>query len=220
MTTLKNQAPVTFGTKEIYHDFTPEEYEEYKNVDDLSTEGAENFARHIGTDEPVTGLVEGSWWENEKRKWNFKNGYREGLSEIYHANGQLSYSGNYKQGKEDGLHQVFFENGQLRSRSNYVDGKLNGVEQTFHENGKIGAIVLYENGERKGVQNLFDENGNLVKFSVHKDGEEVMKEIKYPCKMYDLRTGKVVEVKTKSEHETGRYRDPDSSDLWWFGHDK
>ena len=81
----------------------------------------------------MKNLNEGS--EPEERK--------DGPSESYHRNGQLSEKGNYLNGQKEGSWEYYYDNGQLRKMETYNAG-----------------IIIDGYWECYDYDGHFDENGN------------------------------------------------------------
>lgn len=75
----------------------------------------------------------------------------DGVSKLYHENGQLKREEHFKDGRRvDGPVETFDENGQLASRMVYKNNNL--VDEVYYKNGK----------PLNGPLEVLDDNGNLV----------------------------------------------------------
>ena len=89
------------------------------------------------------GLKTGCWKEYNKEgglvsEINFKDGVLHGNSKEYtYRTGKLLTNITYKEGQKDGVEEVYYANGQLKSRCRYDQGRpVPGIEE-FTEKGKL-----------------------------------------------------------------------------------
>ena len=108
-----------------------------------------------------------------KTKANYKNGKKDGLSEIYYENGQLKQKENYKDGALDGLSEIYYENGQLEHKANYKKGLLDGLSETYYENGQLSFKQNYKNDQYDGLVEAYNKNGQLLARKYFKNGKLV-----------------------------------------------
>ena len=72
---------------------------------------------------PFTGLVYGINKNGFLTKTIYVKGKREGISKIYHENGQISLQATYKNDQPNGLWQWYDKNGRLTYKATYKSGK-------------------------------------------------------------------------------------------------
>ena len=65
-----------------------------------------------------------------------KEGYRDGKTTYYYANGKVSSEVNYKGGLNDGEKTAYYVTGAPSSRTNYKDDKEDGLSTSWYQNGK------------------------------------------------------------------------------------
>ena len=72
-----------------------------------------------------------------KKRYNYKDGKKDGYWESFHDNGKLSEKGNYKKGLRVGIWESYHDNGQLWVRGKYTkDGTRDASWEYFDKNGK------------------------------------------------------------------------------------
>ena len=81
----------------------------------------------------------------------------------------MEAKGTYKDGETDGLTEVFHENGQLLCRGNKKDGKRDGLWELFHANGELMNSAYAKDGECEGLWDYIDENDKLIKWETFVD---------------------------------------------------
>jgi len=91
----------------------------------------------------------------------YKDGRKEGLSKVYHENGQLMMERPFQHGKLDGSVSVYSPEGKLYSQTGYVDGVIEGMEVYYFENGHVAVENPYKGGELNGVSKVHHEQGGL-----------------------------------------------------------
>ena len=64
----------------------------------------------------------------------YKNGKLDGVSKSFHMD-QLVMKENFKDGERDGLQEIYHANGQLGIRKNYKNGEVYGSPEYFDEKG-------------------------------------------------------------------------------------
>jgi len=83
------------------------------------------------------------WFKGQKNS----KGQREGIWEIFWANGNIHFRTPYKEGNEDGIEERFYSNGNIYLRTSYKEGNLDGIEEEFDEQGNITKTRLWKGGE-------------------------------------------------------------------------
>jgi antitoxin component YwqK of YwqJK toxin-antitoxin module len=103
---------------------------------------------------------------------NFKDGKKEGLTTMWHENGQKKFENNFKDGIRSGLGMAWYENGIQEHEVNYKDGKKNGLESWWHENGYERTKINYKDDKQDGLESYWYENGQKHWESNTKDGNK------------------------------------------------
>jgi len=94
---------------------------------------------------------------------SYQNGKKEGLWEIFFADGQKKKSGFTRQGSDDGLYREWFPNGQLKYQYHYDLGKKVDIWKSWYENGTRYTERHFEDDQLNGKVLVWDENGKLAK---------------------------------------------------------
>lgn len=74
-----------------------------------------------------------------------------GETREFFENGQLKVSVRYRDGKKNGISEIFREDGQLRSSVTYQNGYKEGLEKSYKSDGSTYFIATNSNGKRNGV---------------------------------------------------------------------
>ncbi|MDP2335155.1 MAG: TonB family protein [Bacteroidota bacterium] len=142
-------------------------------------------------------LKETGYYPDGKKQFLFSGDERilHGEYKMWHANGQLSYSGNYKNNLKDGEFQLFDESGATIKKGTYQEGKLVSGEAVIHE-------MIYDHPDipAKFVfgEEAFDEY--LKKGSAEVVGlEKISKEKRIDLKLQIDQTGQVTKVESLSD---------------------
>ncbi len=93
---------------------------------------------------------------------NIQNGFPDGISLFYYANGVKKEQRSYKEGKKDGLWINWAENGLKTAEARFTDGKKDGFWYIWDEKGVKRYEMFYVMGEKKGNWFIWDENGILL----------------------------------------------------------
>ena len=94
---------------------------------------------------------------------SYKNGTKEGLWEVFFADGQKEKSGFTRQGSDDGLYREWFTNGQLKYEYHYDLGQKVDVWKSWYEDGTRYTERHFEDDQLNGKVLVWDENGKLAK---------------------------------------------------------
>ena len=140
----------------------------------------------INTETPYTGVTL-SYHTNGQlsSRVRYKNGLKDGSSEIYNQNGQIIDLRNYKENIEEGPYELFHENGQISVRgvmengkpidgplrfyfdngsletiNTYKGGQIDGPYEDYYRTGEIKTRLSVKNGKPDGLQEKFYKNGN------------------------------------------------------------
>jgi hypothetical protein len=83
-----------------------------------------------------------------KTRINYKNGIKDGISTLYHADGKsIQLAMPYVNGKRHGTSKKYFDNGQLYAETSYQNDELHGARITYYRSGKIKSRLTYYNGQ-------------------------------------------------------------------------
>ncbi len=95
---------------------------------------------------------------------NFKAGKLDGL---YQLNYELSnfpmLKVEYKNGFKNGLYQMYYKGTQLQYEATYVNDILNGFTRNIYENNQVESTGYYAENKESGIWNYWNPNGKLVK---------------------------------------------------------
>jgi MORN repeat variant len=80
------------------------------------------------------------------KELSYKNDKLDGLSKIYHPNGNVYLETAYANDKRHGLTKQYFQSGILYSETQYDSGKITGILKKYHKDGKLKAEVPYNKG--------------------------------------------------------------------------
>ncbi|MCZ4407190.1 toxin-antitoxin system YwqK family antitoxin [Cryomorphaceae bacterium 1068] len=94
---------------------------------------------------------------------SYREGKKNGLWEVFFANGQREKSGFTRQGKDDGLYREWYTNGELKYEYHYDLGKKVDVWKSWYEDGTRYTERHFENDELNGKVLVWDESGKLAK---------------------------------------------------------
>jgi len=98
--------------------------------------------------------------------------YSGWVKEMYDS-GQVWCLGRSKDGKPDGLTTMWHENGQKSGELTFKDGKREGLSTEWHENGQKAGEVTFKDGKRDGLTTTWYENGQKAGEATFKDDEVV-----------------------------------------------
>ena len=103
---------------------------------------------------------------------NYEENLLHGLTEEFHGNGQLKVKAIFKNGFIDGLVEHFYQDGALELRENYKDGKKYGLVEFYYKDGTPKSIENYKDGQYDGLVEHFYQKGSLKKRENYKDGKK------------------------------------------------
>ncbi|MBQ9271776.1 MAG: hypothetical protein IJ218_05900 [Alphaproteobacteria bacterium] len=83
---------------------------------------------------------------------HYKNGYQNGETSVFSADGTLVRKTNYKKSRKHGQEKVYYANGKVEYTANYKQGALEGTVLQYNMNGKQIGRMTYHNGR---VQSRF-----------------------------------------------------------------
>jgi antitoxin component YwqK of YwqJK toxin-antitoxin module len=96
---------------------------------------------------------------------------RHGLSQHWHPNSQLAFSGQYDYDKSVGTFTYWYSNGHKASEGEFKNDQLHGTWVWWHGNGQKSAVGQYRDGAHIGQWRWWAENGKLTKQQVY-DGKQ------------------------------------------------
>lgn len=101
-----------------------------------------------------------------------KNDKAHGRHLMWHPNGQIAHDALYQNGQFHGKVTIWYANGQLRQQAQFTEGKSTGLVRVWHENGQIAQEQQYRNGTPiDGKVVTFHDNGRLSSQLHYKDGK-------------------------------------------------
>ncbi|MFW5887103.1 MAG: toxin-antitoxin system YwqK family antitoxin [Bacteroidota bacterium] len=104
-----------------------------------------------------------------KRNLHFKDGLLEGISKIYHPNGNIKEVRSYKKGKKHGTWITYSADGSKTAIANYANGKKNGIWHIWDENGTLRYEMQYLDGEKTGTWSMYNKKGKLLSQENHQE---------------------------------------------------
>lgn len=97
-----------------------------------------------------------------EKKYQLKNGLKEGLCEVYYSDGKLKGKLYFEKDKQTGKSEYYYPNGNIREVQYYEDGKRIHWDTCYFENGSFQLISQYDNGKLQGEQYKFDTNNQIT----------------------------------------------------------
>ena len=94
---------------------------------------------------------------------SYREGSKDGLWEIFFADGKREKSGFTRQGNDDGLYREWHANSELKYEYHYDLGKKVGVWKSWYEDGIRYTERHFENDDLNGKVLVWDESGKLAK---------------------------------------------------------
>ena len=123
----------------------------------------------MGVDENDNLIKDGLWYFwNENGLLNeeveFSDGFRDGVTKYFSADGKQSAKISYKQGAPwNGEWIKWFSDGTKKEFGNYVDGTKNGTWRGWYDNGQKKYVLHYQNSMKHGICTEWAEDGRLTK---------------------------------------------------------
>lgn len=108
-----------------------------------------------------------------------RNGLKQGMWKIFHANGVVKLEGTYTNDLRNGYFKEYDQQGKLIAVSKYLQGILQEDAQEvsrlemkvdYYPDGKPRIVGQYFNGIPEGVRREYNENGELVRGFVFRQG--------------------------------------------------
>ena len=109
---------------------------------------------------------------------NYKDDQLHGERKLFYANGQVEAVEQFANGEYTGNFLGYYENGKLKIAGNYVDNAMSGEWKRYYENGQTMEVVLFENNEENGPFVEYHENGKLKTEGSYKNGDNEHGELK------------------------------------------
>ena len=131
---------------------------------------------------------------------NFKDGKKDGISNVYSKRGVILEEIPYKEDKITGIRKHFLEDGKLYSEISFKDGLEDGTYKLFEGNEKPVVEGHYVAGKKDGDWNFYDEDGKIAETLRYHHG------MLLNSKEQKEEHGKTFD---KRENKKGRYREPD-----------
>jgi antitoxin component YwqK of YwqJK toxin-antitoxin module len=103
-------------------------------------------------------------------KENYKEGQKDGISEVYFENGNISQKITWKNGKKEGPMTKYFDNGKIALESNYINDVLEGMFITYFLNGYPEYVGYFKNGKKEGKWTVYDESNKIISSINYKNG--------------------------------------------------
>jgi antitoxin component YwqK of YwqJK toxin-antitoxin module len=109
-----------------------------------------------------------------KERIDYKEGLKDGLSEVYNKNGQLEENVTYKDGEEDEkVKYTYYGYGLLKEKKSFKDGKKNGPFEWYNRGGQLVEKRTWKDGKEDGQweEFFYHPNGQLMWKETYKDGQ-------------------------------------------------
>lgn len=98
-----------------------------------------------------------------------------GQYKTFDQSGIMTNLYNIVDGKLDGLSFVYHENGNKKEQQSYKNGQKDGQWITWNMEGSTTGIAIYNNGKKDGCWIIWDDNGTKRYEMNYKDGQKVGK---------------------------------------------
>jgi antitoxin component YwqK of YwqJK toxin-antitoxin module/peroxiredoxin len=102
-----------------------------------------------------------SFFENEEREGQLKDGLQEGEWNYRHPDGTPKARGMYEKDRQIGPWTYWYANGNVEWSGEFNDGRLDGPTFFGRENGKRQAVGTFVGGLEEDLWTYFDESGEL-----------------------------------------------------------
>ena len=122
-------------------------------------------------DSPLTGKV-CSYHSNGNTHTlsTYENGIKQGLWEVFYADGKREKSGFTRNGSDDGLYREWYPNGNLKYEYHYDLGKKIDIWKSWYEDGTRYTERHFMDDKLNGKVLVWDERGKLAKEYDYVDG--------------------------------------------------
>lgn len=154
----------------VKKDNTPsQEPSQLKLLDAVKKDGL-FFSRNDS--QPFTGLLLDDYKTGVlKSRTSIKDGELHGLSEAWHANGQLQVTEFFEKGVSHGLRTKWNEDGTKLSEGTIVQGEFQGLFRKWHPNGQLSQEINMVDGKAHGISRSWYESGALKSKVVMENGD-------------------------------------------------
>jgi len=128
---------------------------------------------------------------------SLKDGYQDGLTIKYFANGLVEEELSLRKGAFSGYNKRYARNGQLRLLSYYVDNKKQGEEiiyRTSDSGRSVQSINNYNQGFKDGIQKSFNADGILRQSTSYQANIEGRRTALHGPKTYYYKKGNVRQI--------------------------
>lgn len=133
-----------------------------QKIESVSEIDGRRMIYHILPNRVKHGIYK-EWYPGGKqlrRRTVFWEGKEDGVSYLYHPNGQLWRQASYTQGRLDGEYKSWYNDGTLEVSTRYADEKRIGSYLEWYKSGKLYASGEYSKyGEKQGDFELWYESG-------------------------------------------------------------
>lgn len=143
-------------------------------------------------------------------------GQLDGLSEVWHENGQKEEELNFKNGQRHGLNVWWHDNGQKESEWNYKDGEKHGVCKNYGKDGNMTKTERWEDGwlvEENGYK--VDDNPNIADDNPNKFITELTEVLK-KAQNEAMKLNVLYTDKSKKLHKCDIGEAANSNGRFWF----
>lgn len=89
----------------------------------------------------------------------YQNGLREGLWQVFGADGHLAWETTWHAGQWHGRSTDYWRNGSKKSEGDHANGEVTGDWTFWFENGQLAARGQYEHDRKVGAWLYWNENG-------------------------------------------------------------
>lgn len=128
---------------------------------------------------------------------NYKQGKKEGISYLYHEDGEtVQLEMPYVNDERQGTSKKYYTNGNLYAATPYENDKLHGVRKTYYRNGNLKASIPYRHGyPGTGLQEYFTDGSKkeLPKITHRQRGNLLYLGLSKPCKQAQYYLGKLID---------------------------
>ena len=92
----------------------------------------------------------------------FKNGVKEGITNMYYVSGNLSHTSWYSNGLKEDTGKWYYEEGQLFRATPYRRDTIDGIQVQYFRSGMVKAKIGFKRGLRTFFIQEYDLNGELL----------------------------------------------------------
>ena len=106
---------------------------------------------------------------------SYKDDKLDGISTIWHQNGQKKSEINYKDGKREGKSTSWYPAGEIQQEINYINGEKEGLAISWYPNGQKKSEAIYSNNNF--IETSWYNNGKLLSETNYFNGKKNGKSI-------------------------------------------